>query len=63
MIASDPPGDEIEIKVVIKEFFKIIREKYVNTFVNNYNLIDIKWVITVSPLWNLKEKKTYERTS
>ena len=33
MIASDHPGDEIEIKIVIKEFLKIIREKYVNLLI------------------------------
>ena len=57
MIASDHPGDEIEIKIVIKEFLKIIREKYVNQYINNYNLTDIKWVITVPPLWDIKGKK------
>jgi hypothetical protein len=30
MVSSDYPGDEIKINVVIKEFLKIIREKYVN---------------------------------
>jgi len=57
MIASDHPGDEIEIKVVIKEFLKIIKEKNINPFINNYNLKDIKWVITVPPLWDIKGKK------
>jgi hypothetical protein len=57
MIAFDHPGDEIEIKIVIKEFLKIIREKYVNQYINNYNLTDIKWVITVPPLWDIKGKK------
>ena len=33
MITSDHPGDEIEIKIVIKEFLKIIREKYVNLLI------------------------------
>ena len=57
MVSSDYPGDEIEINVVIKEFLKIIREKYVNQYINNYNLADIKWVITVPPLWDIKGKK------
>ena len=57
MVSSDYPGDEIKINVVIKEFLKIIREKYVNQYINNYNLTDIKWVITVPPLWDIKGKK------
>ena len=57
MVSSDYPGDEIKINVDIKEFLKIIREKYVNQYINNYNLTDIKWVITVPPLWDIKGKK------
>ena len=61
MVSSDYPGDEIKINVVIKEFLKIIREKYVNQYINNYNLTDIKWVITVPPLWDIKGKKLMQK--
>ena len=38
-------------------FLKIIKEKNINPFINNYNLKDIKFVITVPPLWDIKGKK------
>ena len=59
MVASDYPGDEIEIEIIIKEFLRKLKQKIEdnNDFINNANVSDIKWIITVPPLWDLKGKK------
>ena len=31
-----------------------------NAFIDNVNITDIKWIITVPPLWDIKGKKIME---
>ena len=65
MVASDYPGDEIEIEIIIKEFLRKLKQKIEdnNDFINNANISDIKWIITVPPLWDLKGKKLMQEAA
>ena len=65
MVASDYPGDEIEIEIIIKEFLRKLKQKIEdnNDFINNANVSDIKWIITVPPLWDLKGKKLMQEAA
>ena len=63
---SDYPGDEIELKIVIKEFMKKIREEAEEKIKQRkgiYNLNEIKWIITIPPLWDIKGKKIMEEAA
>ena len=62
LAASDYPGDEIEIEIVIREFLRKLKQKVEenNAFIDNANITDIKWIITVPPLWDIKGKKIME---
>ena len=62
LAVSDYPGDEFEIEVVIREFLRKLKQKVEesNAFVDKANLTDIKWIITVPPLWDIKGKKIME---
>ena len=63
---SDYPGDEIELKIVVKEFMKKIREEAEEKIKQRkgiYNLNEIKWIITIPPLWDIKGKKIMEEAA
>ena len=66
LVKSDFPGDEIELKIVIKEFMKKMREEAegkIKERKSNYNLNEIKWIITIPPLWDIKGKKIMEEAA
>ena len=56
LVTSDYPGDEVELKLIIKEFLWLLRKNFINPKIKNYNSTDIKWVITVPPLWDIEGK-------
>ena len=63
LIKSDYSGDEIKLKIVVKEFMRKTKdeiEEKIKERKNNYNLNEIKWVIAVPPLWDIKGKKFME---
>ena len=63
LIKSDYSGDEIKLKIVVKEFMRKTKEEIeekIKERKNNYNLNEIKWVIAVPPLWDIKGKKFME---
>ena len=63
LIKSDYSGDEIKLKIVVKEFMRKTKEEIEEKIKErkiNYNLNEIKWVIAVPPLWDIKGKKFME---
>ena len=62
MIESDFPGDEMDLKIIIKEFLRKIREyvKDINYYVYHKEL---KWIIAIPPLWDIKGKELIEKAA
>ena len=63
LIKSDYPGDEIELNIIIKEYWSKVKEEIENKIKERnhvYHINKIKWILTISPLWNIKEKKIME---
>ena len=58
-VGSDIPlGQQIELEYVIKGFLSLLREEIQNNpKIMNININDIKWIISVPPLWDEKGKK------
>ena len=54
-----PEGVKKELKNIIKGFLSLLREEIEinNKRIKNTNINDIKWIITVPPLWDEKGKK------
>ena len=65
MVASDYPGDELEIEIIIKEFLRKLKQiiEDINQIINDANSNDIRWIITVPPLWDIKGKKSMEQAA
>ena len=59
MVNSDFPGDELELKIIIKEFLRKMREEVENNWerIDKAELKELKWIITVPPLWDTEGKK------
>ena len=59
VMSNVPEGVQIELKHVIKGFLSLLREEieFNNKRIKNTNINDIKWIITVPPLWDEKGKK------
>ena len=63
LIKSDFYEDEIKLKIVVKEFMRKMKEEIelkIKERKNNYNINDIKWVIAVTPSWDIKGKRFME---
>ena len=62
MVFSDFPGDKIELYIVLKEFLRKLKQKIEenNKRIESYKITEIKWIITVPPLWDIKGKKLME---
>ena len=58
-VASDFPGDEINLEIILKEFLRKIRieAEERNSRIENVNLKELKWIMTVPPLWDKAAKK------
>ena len=53
-----PEGKKINLENVIKAYLVLLREEIQdNNRIKNKNINDIKWVLTVPPLWDEKGKK------
>ena len=65
MASSDFPGDKIELYIIIKEFLKKKKKKIEenNNRIENSKITDIKWIITVPPLWDIKGKNLMEKAA
>ena len=65
MVASDFPGDEINLEIILKEFLRKIRieAEERNSRIENVNLKELKWIMTVPPLWDIKGKNLIEKAA
>ena len=59
LIKSDYPGDEIELNIIMQEYMSKMKEEIENQIKERnkeYNIDEIKWIISISPLLNIKQK-------
>ena len=57
--ASIPVGGQLENDIVITEFLRLMKDYIINNVdkINYSNIKDVKWVLTVPPLWDDGAKK------
>ena len=57
--ASIPVGGQLENDIVIMEFLRLMKDYIINNVekINYSNIKDVKWVLTVPPLWDDSAKK------
>ena len=63
LVKSDYPGEEIELNIVIRNFIGKMKEEIedkIKERKKEYNINDIKWIISISPLWNIIGKNIIE---
>ena len=65
IVSSDYPGDKIELYIIIKEFLRKMKLKIEenNKRIDKANFTEIKWIITVPPLWDIKGKNLMEKAA
>jgi molecular chaperone DnaK (HSP70) len=66
LVKSDYPGDEIELNIIVQEFMRKMREEAeekIKERKKDYKLNQIKWIITIPPLWDIKGKKIMEEAA
>ena len=59
-IESDYPGYEIHLRIILKEFLRLLKdniEEYYKEIFRDYNNKEIKWIICIPPLWDNNVKK------
>ena len=59
-IESDYPGYEIHLRIILKEFLRLLKdniEEYYKEIFLDYNNKEIKWIICIPPLWDNNVKK------
>ena len=59
LIKSNYRGDEIELNIIIQEYMSKMKEEIENKIKERnkeYNIDEIKWIISISPLLNIKQK-------
>ena len=66
LVASDYPGDEMELEIILKEFLRILKQEEIenNQAFSNLDIIhEIKYIIALPPLWDIKGKKLMENAA
>ena len=59
-IESDYPGYEIHLRIILKEFLRLLKdniEEYYKEIFRDYNNKEIKWIICIPQLWDNNVKK------